>query len=49
MAAENLPLRYFPLTWNRRQPTPPPGHPQDHMLRVAGWGSGPEPDKWIIL
>ena len=42
-------LERFPLAWNRLRPAPPPGHPRDRMLWVAGWGSGPEPNELEML
>ena len=42
-------LERFPLAWNRLRPAPPPSHPRDRMLWVAGWGSGPEPNELETL
>ena len=39
----------FAAALTRANHTPPPGHPRDRMLWVAGWGSGPEPNELKTL
>ena len=40
---QGIDLEHFQFI--RLRPAPPPGHPRDRMLWVAGWGSGPEPNE----